>query len=159
VTLAVADLFLRRVKMPWLLGGAIDEPAHLATGAVLLANLPAATPAWTAAYAAGCVAVDVDHVPLIPRRNRFRRKGPRPVAHTLLVPAGLAAAARFTRGRAREALLGLAAGTCVHFLRDVATGTGLQPLQPLSRRSIRLPASAYGLVLGLLAARARGLVE
>ncbi len=154
MTLALADLGLRRLKLPWLVGGAIDEPAHLATGALVLANLPANSPAWTAAFAAGCVAVDVDHVPLIPQRKRLPKRTPRPGAHTLLVPAGLAAAAGFTRGRAREALLGLAAGTCTHFLRDVATGTGLQPLRPLSRRAVKLPGAAYAAAIGVLAARA-----
>ena len=107
-----------------------------------------------AGYAAGCVAVDVDHVPLIPMRHRIPKGTPRPAGHTLFLPAGIALAAGSTRGRAREALLGLAAGTCVHFLRDVATGTGLAPFQPLLGWRAKLPASVYGLAMALLAARA-----
>ena len=132
----------------------IDEPAHLATAVLVLANLPPGGPAWTAGFAAGSVAVDADHLPLVPQRHRIRPDGPRPAGHSLLAPAGAAATACFTRGRAREFLLGLAAGTCVHFVRDVATGTGLAPLQPLTRRRVKLPRRAYEVAMALLAARA-----
>ena len=105
----------------------------------MLANLSAAGPAWTAGYAVGSVVVDADHLQLVPRRHRIGKETPRPPAHTLLVPAGLAAAACVTRARAREILLGVAVGTCVHFVRDVATGSGLAPLQPLARRRVKCP--------------------
>jgi inner membrane protein len=138
----------------WVLGGVLDEPAHLATGLILLANLPPAGRVWTAGYVIGCVAVDVDHVPLLPVRHRTRTEAPRPAAHSLLVPAGLGAVAGFSRGRARETLFGAAAGTCAHFMRDLATGSGLAPLQPLVRWRTKLPRSLYALVMALLAIRA-----
>ena len=130
-----------------------DEPAHLATAVLVLANLPGGGPAWSAGYAAGAVAVDTDHLPLIPRRHKLGTSDPRPAAHTLLTPAGVATAAAFTRPPARELLLGLAAGTCVHFVRDIATGTGLAPLQPLTRRRVKLPRRAYDIAMTLLALR------
>ena len=61
LTILGADLILARLNPSWILGGAIDEPAHLATGAIVLANLPPAGPIWSAAYVFGCVAVDADH--------------------------------------------------------------------------------------------------
>jgi membrane-bound metal-dependent hydrolase YbcI (DUF457 family) len=121
---------------------------------LVMANLPAGGPAWTVGFAAGSVAVDADHLPLVPQRHTIRPDGPRPAAHTLLTPVGTAAAAFVTRARARHALLGLAAGTCVHFVRDVATGTGLAPLQPLTRRRVKLPRRPYEVTMALLAARA-----
>ena len=36
---ATADLVLSRKRPPWLLVGVFDEPAHLATAGVVLANL------------------------------------------------------------------------------------------------------------------------
>jgi inner membrane protein len=140
--------------MPWLAGGVADEPAHLATAVLVYANLPAASPEWTAAYATGAVAPDVDHLPLIPTRHRIRSDEPRPALHTLFTPAAVGAAANLTRARAREALLGLAAGICVHFLRDLWTGTGLSPLQPVSRRNVKGPARIYEAAMVLLAWRA-----
>ena len=38
---AAADLVLSRKRPPWILVGLFDEPAHLATAGVVLANLPA----------------------------------------------------------------------------------------------------------------------
>jgi len=149
-----ADACVDRLELPWLLGGALDEPAHLATALLVLANVPAPAPAWAAGYAAGSVAVDADHLPLVPVHRTITRETPRPPAHTLLAPFGLAAAAAFARPPARQALLGAAAGTCVHFLRDVATGSGLAPLKPLAGFRVRLPRAGYYAAMALLAARA-----
>jgi inner membrane protein len=93
-------------------------------------------------------------LPLLPIRHTIRRQTPRPPAHTLLTPLGVAAAAAFAREAARQALLGAAAGTCAHFLRDLATGSGLAPLQPLSQWRAKLPRASYYGLAGLLAARA-----
>jgi inner membrane protein len=153
-TILAADLALARVKMPWLVGGAVDEPAHLATAVLVYANLPAAGPVWTAAFAAGSVAPDVDHVPVIPVRHKLRGDEPRPALHTLATPAVVAVAGAVSRARAREAVLGLAAGICVHFVRDVATGTGIAPLLPLSSRRLKLPVRPYEAAMAVLAWRA-----
>jgi inner membrane protein len=154
-TILAADLCIDRLEPPWLLSGLFDEPAHLATAVLVLANLRAPGPAWAAGYAIGSVAVDADHLPLVPVRHTIRRETPRPPAHTLLTPLGVAACAAFGREAARKALLGAAAGTCAHFLRDLATGSGLAPLQPFSRWRAQLPRAGYYALAGLLAARAR----
>jgi inner membrane protein len=117
------------------------------------ANLPA-EPASAAAFAAGAVAPDVDHVPLIPVRHKIGKDDPRPAAHTLLTPAGVAVAGFFLRPRAQEFLAGLVAGVWVHFVRDVATGAGLAPLQPLTRWRVNLPTRAYEAAMALLVWRA-----
>src|SRR5436190_17952 len=97
VVRAATGLGLDRLDLPWLVAGMADEPAHLATAVLVLANLPGGGPAWSAGYAAGAVAVDTDHLPLIPRRHKLGTSDPRPAAHTLLTPAGVATAAAFTR--------------------------------------------------------------
>jgi len=150
----MADACLERLEPSWLVGGILDEPAHLATAVLVLANLPATGPAWRAGYAVGAVAVDADHLPLVPIRHTLRKETPRPPAHTLFVPVALALAARLTRAHAREILLGAAAGTCIHFLRDLGTGTGLVPVQPLVRWRTKAPSKAYELAMALLTARA-----
>jgi inner membrane protein len=150
----VADEALHRLALPWLLGGLFDEPAHLATAVLVHANLSNADSAWATALAVGSVAPDADHVPLIPVRHKLGKDDPRPALHTLLTPAAVAAAACFTRARAREALGGLAAGICVHFVRDVASGTGLAVIQPLARWRIKLPRRSYQAGMAFLAWRA-----
>jgi len=137
-----------------LVGGLIDEPAHLATALLVQANLENPDPVWAASLVAGSVAPDVDHVPLIPVRHTIKADDPRPALHTLFAPAAVAAAGCFARERTRQALLGLAAGICAHFLRDLATGTGLAVIQPLARRRIRLPRRSYQAAMMLLAWRA-----
>jgi inner membrane protein len=153
-TVLAADLALAKLKLPWLTAGLADEPAHLATALLVYANLPAASREWTAAFAAGAVAPDVDHVPIIPRRHSIRMDEPRPALHTLLAPAVVGAVGVVTRARAREALLGLTAGICAHFLRDLWTGTGLSPVQPASRLDVKGPVHAYHVGVTLLAWRA-----
>ena len=154
-TILAADLCLERFELPWLASGLLDEPAHVATAVLALANLPPAPAGWTASYLAGSVAVDADHLPLIPIRHTLRLEDPRPAAHTLLVPAGLGLAARLTRGSAREIVLGAAAGTCAHFLRDLATGSGLAPIQPVASWRIKVPRAAYFVAMSVLAMRVR----
>jgi inner membrane protein len=150
----IADEALHRLKVPWLVGGVIDETAHFATAVIVHANLPPAPPVSRAAFAVGAVAVDSDHVPLIPRRHKIKKDEPRPALHTLLTPAAIAVAATVSRARAREALLGLEAGTWAHFFRDVGTGTGLPVIQPLARWRLKLPRRCYELATALLAWRA-----
>ncbi|MGH3100260.1 MAG: hypothetical protein ACRDPU_04680, partial [Thermoleophilia bacterium] len=57
-------------------------------------------------------------------------------------------------GRRREALAGAAAGTLAHFARDLAVGTGVALLKPLTGRSFKVPYPLYVGALAALAARA-----
>jgi inner membrane protein len=152
--IGVLDLVRTARTWPVPLDGALDEPAHAATAALLLAALPHRPVPRLAAWAlAGSVAIDVDHVPLYAGLLPSAVPGGRPVTHCLLTPAALAAAAAVTRGRLRTAFGGLALGVCLHFVRDVATGgTGVPLFWPADRHSdVRAPYAAY---LALLAAAA-----
>jgi inner membrane protein len=135
---------LRSWPMPVV--AALDWPAHLATAALVLAALPAELPPETAAWAlAGSVAIDIDHVPLYVgfEEQVAVGEGGRPFTHSLVTTAALFAGSRFARGRRRTVLTGLAAGTLLHFVRDIGTGPGLPLLWPFSRRVLRIPYAAY----------------
>jgi membrane-bound metal-dependent hydrolase YbcI (DUF457 family) len=80
---------------------------------------------------------------------------PRPVTHCLLAAAPLLAAARIAPpGPRREALSGAAAGTLAHFGRDLAVGTGVALLRPLTARNFKVPYPLYATALAALAVRA-----
>lgn len=151
---AAADLVLSRRRPPWLLVGVFDEPAHLATAGVVLANLNPPSGEWAAGFIAGAALPDLDHVPLALSRVHPNVDDPRPVTHCLLAAAPLFAAAQLQPpGRRRDVLAGAAAGTLAHFARDLAVGTGVALLQPLSRRSFKVPYPLYAGALVALAAR------
>ena len=146
-----ADHVIARHRPPWILVGFLDHPAHAATAALVLVNLPAREEGWVAAFMAGSLLPDLDHVPLALRPVRPRLDTPRPVTHTLaaVVPVAALAAAR------RDARLGaLAAGMLTHYARDVGVGTGVPLLWPLTRRSFRVPYAAYAAACAALAAHA-----
>jgi inner membrane protein len=131
---------------------ALDWPAHVATAALVLVAAPGRLPAGTAVWAlAGSVAIDVDHVPLYLGLDRFAGDHQRPLSHSLTTTAALFAGAGLSSGRLRTALTGLAAGTLLHFVRDVGTGPGVPLFWPLTRRNLRIPYAAY---LGPVAAAA-----
>ncbi len=152
---AAADLVLSRKRPPWILVGLFDEPAHLATAGVVLANLRPSSAEWAAGFMAGAVLPDVDHIPLALSRVHPEVDDPRPVTHCLLAISPLFVAARLTSpGPQRDALAGAAAGTLAHFARDLAVGTGVALLQPLSGRNFKVPYPLYVAALAALAARA-----
>jgi len=152
---AAADLVLSRKRPRWILVGLFDEPAHLATAGVVLANLHPNSNKWALGFIAGAALPDLDHVPLAVSRVHPNVDDPRPVTHCLLAVSPLFAAARLQApGPTRDALAGAAAGTLAHFARDLAVGTGVQLLQPLSGRSFKVPYPLYLGALAALAARA-----
>jgi LexA-binding, inner membrane-associated putative hydrolase len=137
-TIAVADYVIQRRKPPWIVAGMFDEPAHVAT-ALLLRRKP------SAAYIAGSLLPDLDHIPLALRLVHPDPSDPRPVTHCLLTVAPVAALNR-----------GAAMGMLAHFVRDLGVGTGVPLLWPLSRRPLRVPYAAYAvLVLASAYSRSR----
>ena len=137
-TIAVADYVIRRRKPRWIVVGMFDLPAHVAT-ALLLRRKP------TAAYLAGSLIPDLDHIPLALRAVHPDPGDPRPVTHCLLTVAPVAALNR-------EAAMGMLA----HFVRDLGVGTGVPLLWPFTRRRLRLPYAAYAvLVLASAYSRSR----
>jgi hypothetical protein len=127
-TVGVADYLIRR-NPPWLVVGLLDHPAHVAT-ALLLREKP------NASYLAGSLLPDLDHIPLALRTVNREPEDPRPVTHTLLTVPPVAVKNR-----------DLAAGMLAHYLRDVAVGTGVPLLWPLSSRHLKAPYVAYAVIL------------
>jgi membrane-bound metal-dependent hydrolase YbcI (DUF457 family) len=157
-TIAAADLTLHRRKPRWILVGLFDHPAHLATAGLVLANV--ARPRsrrWTAGFIAGAVLPDLDHVPLALRPIHPEVGDARPVSHCLLAVAPVAAAATVTQS---DRLHGAACGMLAHFLRDVGVGSGVPLLWPASRRSVRVPYSAYiGICSALAVSASHGVIR
>jgi hypothetical protein len=144
----VLDRVLRRLPLRPI-SGVVDEAAHLATGAIVLAALPAPECGFVGGLVAGSVLIDVDHVPELWGRAWLRPRGVRPLPHSLATPAlALWASAHRRSGFARGAAVGLAA----HLLRDLATGkTRVALLWPLSRRPFSIRYRTYAGVLAALA--------
>jgi inner membrane protein len=153
-TVLAADWALLRRRPRWIVSGLYDEPAHVATAALVLLNLPRRSDRWTAGFLAGSVLPDLDHVPLALSRVHPDIDDPRPATHCLLAIAPLALAATRTRGAPREYTAGAAAGALAHFARDLAVGTGVPLLQPLDGHSLKVPYPVYAAAVMLLAARA-----
>jgi len=139
-TIAGADAVLHRRKLPWLALGVFDHPAHLATAGLVALNVRGRPGRWTAAFMAGALLPDVDHIPIALRRPHPEPGGGRPSSHCLLAIAPVAAAATITQS---ERLHGAAAGMVAHYARDLGVGSGVPLLWPLTRRSFRLPYGAY----------------
>jgi membrane-bound metal-dependent hydrolase YbcI (DUF457 family) len=105
--------------------------------------------------------LDADHVPEVLGLLWLRRhRRMRPVTHSLLVAAGIAAgAARVRPGPAGSAFArGAAVGLAGHLGRDLATGTTTVPLfWPASGRAfaVRYPLYAAALAWGVLRAAPR----
>jgi inner membrane protein len=150
-TVLAADWVILRRSPRWIVSGLFDEPAHLATGGLVLLNWPPRSGAWSAGFLAGSALPDIDHVPLALQEEHPALTDPRPVTHCLAIVVPLLAAARVTGG---EAFVGAAAGSLTHLARDLAVGTGAPLLQPLSARVFRLPYPLYAGALGVLALRA-----
>lgn len=156
---AVLALDVGLASMPFHPLTALDEAAHLATSALVLLAVAGAGRLRAAPVLAGCtllgsVAIDVDHVPLYLGVPHVADGG-RPYTHCLLTAVVLLGLAALSR-RHRVVWAGLGLGVCLHFVRDVATGPGLQPWEPFTGDVVRLPYAAYAVVLAVLAAAATG---
>jgi hypothetical protein len=134
--IALADYVMQRRKPRWIVAGLFDHPAHVATAMLIC-------PGGSAAYLAGSLLPDLDHVPLALRRVHPSIDDPRPVSHCLLAVAPVAVLNRAA-----------AAGMLAHFVRDLGVGTGVPLLWPATRRSVRVPYPVYAAGCLLLARRA-----
>ncbi|HET7035732.1 MAG TPA: metal-dependent hydrolase, partial [Thermomicrobiaceae bacterium] len=149
----LADRILAARRPPPVLAALLDEPAHLASSALLLPlplPLPGAAPArrWYAlGAAAGSVLIDLDHLP------RYLHPTParplhRPATHSALSVAALLALALALpeRRRLRPFTLGAAAGLAGHLARDAATG-GVPLGWPLRSGTVTIARAGYTLLL------------
>jgi inner membrane protein len=146
VGIYLIDRMMRRVRSV-IATGVLDEPAHLATAVLVLLALVggrrlAAAPTFTAAALAASMLIDVDHLPLYAGVPGVADSGGRPYSHSVTTVVVLLVLWLIT-GRRWAGLAGAAVGVCLHFVRDVATGPGLQLWWPVSRVDIRLPARWY----------------
>jgi hypothetical protein len=139
-TIAVADHVLHRRKLPWLLLGLFDHPAHLATAGLVVLNAPRRPRRWRVAFLVGSLLPDLDHVPLALREHHPSPDDPRPVTHCLLAVAPVAALAGLTQS---ERLHGAASGMLAHYARDLGVGSGVPLLWPATRYSLRVPYALY----------------
>jgi len=125
----------RRVDYSILATGALDEPAHLATGALGLLALSCFIDAPRRFYVAGLiasVAIDLDHIPMY---LGLGNPDQRPVTHSLATVAVVVVAAAVSR-RHRAVLAGTAIGLLIHFARDIAEGPpGVRMLWPFSNEA------------------------
>jgi len=135
--------------------GLLDEPAHLATTAVVLLAL---VPRWcrdhpglSLVVLASSTLIDVDHVPLFLGVDAVAATPmSRPFTHSLLTPLVLVALAVLVT-RARPVLLAAAAGVTLHFTRDLGTGDGLPLVWPLSTGDVAVPYAVYVAALVVVA--------
>src|SRR5204863_6208545 len=144
-TLLVIDAFLlpRLPLRP--ISGVVDEVAHAATGATLLAAVPRADEEFALGLAAGSILLDVDHVPELWGSRRLRPRGVRPLPHSFGIPGLLLASGVV---RSNRTALGAAVGLGGHLLRDLATGrTAVPLLWPLTRRRFRVRYRKYVAVM------------
>jgi inner membrane protein len=148
-----ADWVILRRRPRWIVSGLLDEPAHVATAALVLLNLPTRSGRWTGGFLVGSLLPDLDHVPLALSRVHPDIDDPRPATHCLLAVAPLALVAVGSRGVAREFAAGATVGALVHFARDLAVGTGVPLLQPVDGRSFKAPYAVYAAAAVALAAR------
>jgi inner membrane protein len=112
--------------------GLLDEPAHLATGALGLLAVSCFIDVPWRFYVAGMiasVAIDLDHIPLY--LGLLGNKDQRPVTHSLATVLVVVGAAVVWR-RQRAVLAGIVTGLLIHFARDIAEGPpGVRMLWPL----------------------------
>ena len=139
----------RRVPFSILASGALDEVAHLATGALGLLALSCFIDAPRRFYVAGLiasVAIDLDHIPLyLGVGNPYQR----PVTHSLATVVVVVVAAAVSR-RHRAVLTGAATGLLIHFARDIAEGPpGVRMLWPLQNTAWT---ASFGWFLGMIIA-------
>lgn len=133
--------------------GLLDEPAHLSTATLVLFAVAGgrwltARPLLTVTALAMSMLIDVDHLPLYAGVPHVADGG-RPYSHSLTTVLVLALLWLVT-GRRRAVLAGAAVGVCLHFVRDLATGPGIELWWPLDGSEVLLPYRWYlGLVIVL----------
>jgi membrane-bound metal-dependent hydrolase YbcI (DUF457 family) len=133
--------------------GLVDEPAHLATAALVLLALSAAggrlPSAFVGAALLASVAIDLDHLPGYLGWDVIAGSASRPYSHGFVAVLAVFGLSFLARGRYRLILLGVSFGIAAHLLRDSATGPGIAPAWPLEEGVLSIPYAAYVAVLAL----------
>lgn len=153
----IIDEFVGSSEPPYAVLGILDELAHLATSAVVIAAVHRVRPTPRAALVAALsstVLIDVDHIPQMLGNNLLTEGTPRPYSHsltTVLVLATVALVTMRSRPLACRLAGGATAGVVLHLLRDLATAP-VSVWWPLTSRPEQIPYVAYAAVLLLAAA-------
>jgi inner membrane protein len=152
----IADLGIWALEPSTAVTGLLDEPAHLATCALLLVaalslgfRLPGL---FVIAALIASTAIDIDHIPAYLGWDDLTDGAPRPVTHGLATVLALLVMSAVTRGTLRTVLAGAAFGVCMHLFRDVATSDGLAPFEPIGDARVRIPYLGYIVPLAAIAA-------
>jgi hypothetical protein len=122
----IADLFTTRVRVSQPVDAVFDEPAHIATGLLLLGMLPLALRIrygldGLLGVLLGSVLIDIDHLPQEFGHEFLTRGTDRPYPHSLLTLFIVLIIAALLSGAWRRIGWGFAFGLTAHFLRDLAT--------------------------------------
>lgn len=132
--------------------GLLDEPAHMATGILVLAALVGGrrSGSWVLAFWLGAVGIDLDHIPLALGSQIISHGTGRPYTHSLLsIVVALAVARAWPRGR--TVAVAFSIGLVTHFSRDLATGGGVALLWPFEDVRFVLPYVVWFAGLAVLA--------
>lgn len=132
---------------------ALDEPAHLATAALVLLNLGSRSRVFAISLLVASVAIDIDHLPGELGSSILTAGTTRPYTHSLLGAVAIAAVA-YLISRRREVAAGVGVGLLAHLVRDVATGGGVALLWPFSDAGAQVPHGIYVVFVTALAVRA-----
>lgn len=145
------DLLIHVSRPGYALLGLLDEPAHLATGAIVVAvvsarrgGLPRSL--WVGALCS-TVLIDLDHLPSVLGSDVLTAGTPRPYTHSLTTVLCLGVSALATRRHPMSRVLqGCVIGVSAHLLRDVATAP-IALVWPLSNDGVAIPYVVYLAVL------------
>jgi inner membrane protein len=148
----LCDAGLALLEPPYPALAVFDEPAHLATAALLVLAFSVRDRTVAAAALVASVAIDIDHLPQELGVDLLTRHTTRPVTHSI---AGLilAAAVAGLLSRRRAIAAGVAFGIAAHLCRDLGTGGGVPLLWPLTHREVEIPYVVYAAVLAACAIR------
>jgi inner membrane protein len=159
LAIVLIDSFIWWSPIPRPVFGALDELGHLTTAALLLSAwrpLPAFRWRFLAATLAASVLIDIDHIPSEVFHSEVLTAGTyRPYGHTLLVILVIAGLSRVLPARWRPIAAGIAAGFCLHLVRDLATG-GASLLWPVGDWTVWYPYPGYLALLVFAALRPAG---
>ena len=147
----IADLCTTRVRVSQPVDAIFDEPAHVATGLLLLGILPLALRMrygldGLLGVLLGSVLIDIDHLPQEFGHEFLTRGTDRPYPHSLLTLLIVLLVAALLSGAGRRSGWGFAFGLAAHFLRDLATNR--VPLAwPLTNHGFHLPYGFYAAIM------------
>jgi inner membrane protein len=126
--------------------GLLDEPAHLATAALVVLALTVRDRTFAVAALVASVVIDLDHLPQELGADVLTQHTTRPVTHSLTGLLVLTAVAAVL-SRRRAVAAGVACGIAAHLFRDLGTGGGVPLLWPLTSAELEVPYVLYLIVL------------